>query len=520
MTLTIGSLFAGYGGLDLGIEAALDARTAWVSEIDPGACKVLATRFPHAPNLGDVTTIDWGTVPRVDIIAGGSPCQDLSTAGRRAGMTEGTRSNLWVAMREAIAHIQPTYVIWENVRGAYSATADSDLEPCAGCVGDGSGGGIAPLRALGRVLGDLSDLGFDAEWRGLRASDVGACHQRFRIFVLAWRRDAADADDAGLQGSHDPQGAAQAGLHGHPVAGAGRSGLTLLPTPRGTDGTKGGPNQRGSKGDLMLPSAVHQLLPTPVVTDAKGARNATSGRKEGSQHHSGTTLTDALVRTNQKGSHHADTSDSVPRQDLRDMREDVQPEAVQRTTGGPGALSVQAQLFAVVREHEERGDEGRPALACQETQGDELRELRYGGSSARPSHRPEPSEQRPREPDDALRLMPPEAALAGGSSEAAGVQSVGCGCPEWGHYAPAIHQHELASGRIAPPPTEVGPSGKPRLSARAVEWMMGLPAGWVTDIDDVSRASQLQMLGNGVVPQQAAAALRIMLSRASQEVAV
>ena len=137
MTLRIGSMFSGYLGLDMAVESVIDARTAWVADIDKGACKVLAHRLPDVPNLGDVTSIDWATVEPVDIITGGSPCQDLSTAGRRAGMTEGTRSNLWVAMREAIAHVQPTFVLWENVRGALSAHAASDLEPCEGCVGDG-----------------------------------------------------------------------------------------------------------------------------------------------------------------------------------------------------------------------------------------------------------------------------------------------------------------------------------------------------------------------------------------------
>lgn len=111
-------------------------------------------------------------------------CQDLSTAGRRAGMTDGTRSNLWVAMRDAIAALQPTYVVWENVRGALSAPASSVLEHCPGCMGDSRHRG-PDLRALGRVLGDLAELGFDAEWHSLRAADVGACHGRFRVFVLA-----------------------------------------------------------------------------------------------------------------------------------------------------------------------------------------------------------------------------------------------------------------------------------------------------------------------------------------------
>ena len=222
--LTIGSLFSGYGGLDRAAEEVFDARTVWVSDIDKGARKVLAHRYPDAPNLGDITTINWATVPRVDIITGGSPCQDLSHAGRRAGMTDGTRSNLWVAMREAIAQLKPTYVIWENVHGALSAEAASELEHCPGCMGDPRDRGPV-LRALGRVLGDLADLGFNAEWYGLPASDLGACHRRFRVFVLAY------ADGARLQGQPDQARTSPAERHGHPLAGVGRPDLTLLPTP-------------------------------------------------------------------------------------------------------------------------------------------------------------------------------------------------------------------------------------------------------------------------------------------------
>ena len=181
-------LCAGYGGLGLAVEDAFPgAELAWYSEFDPAPSKIMARHWPDAPNHGDMTAIDWTAVEPVDLISGGTPCQDLSHAGRRKGMTDGTRSNLWVAMREAIATIQPTYVVWENVRGAYSATADSDLEPCPGCMGN-TGNGEPVLRALGRVLGDLHDLGYDAQWRGLRAADVGAPHGRFRVFILARRR--------------------------------------------------------------------------------------------------------------------------------------------------------------------------------------------------------------------------------------------------------------------------------------------------------------------------------------------
>lgn len=191
--LKIGEVCAGYGGLGLAVETVFDAQLAWYSEFEKSASSIMATHWPEAPNLGDMTAVNWADVEPVDILSGGTPCQDLSHAGRRAGMTDGTRSNLWVAMREAIATIKPKYVVWENVRGAYSAKADSAMEQCAGCMGDD--GGTEPiLRALGRVLGDLADLGYDAEWRGLRAADAGAPHARFRVFILATRRNGIVAD--------------------------------------------------------------------------------------------------------------------------------------------------------------------------------------------------------------------------------------------------------------------------------------------------------------------------------------
>lgn len=146
-----GELCAGYGGLGLAVEEVFGAELAWYSEFDPAPSKIMEAHWPGVPNHGDMTAIDWGAVEPVDILSGGTPCQDLSHAGRRRGMTEGTRSNLWVAMREAIATIKPTYVVWENVRGAYSAAADSDLEQCPGCMGGGGDGSDTqpPLRALG-----------------------------------------------------------------------------------------------------------------------------------------------------------------------------------------------------------------------------------------------------------------------------------------------------------------------------------------------------------------------------------
>ena len=156
----IGSLFSGYGGLDMAVAQVTGAETAWVSDIDKGACKILAHRYPGIPNLGDITTVDWSAVEPVDILAGGFPCQDVSHAGKRAGIRPGTRSGLWEHFAYAIDQLKPSLVVIENVRGLLSASAHSDLEPCAWCVGDRPDG---HLRALGAVLGGLADVGI-AGW--------------------------------------------------------------------------------------------------------------------------------------------------------------------------------------------------------------------------------------------------------------------------------------------------------------------------------------------------------------------
>ena len=93
--LRIGSLFSGYGGLDLAVEHVLNAKTVWFSELNEPVARVFSRHWHDAPNLGAITTIDWSQVEPVDILIGGFPCQDVSTVGKRAGLAPGTRSGLW-----------------------------------------------------------------------------------------------------------------------------------------------------------------------------------------------------------------------------------------------------------------------------------------------------------------------------------------------------------------------------------------------------------------------------------------
>lgn len=183
--LRVGSLFSGYGGLDMAVRQVLGGRLAWVSDIDPGACAVLAHHHPDVPNLGDVSAIDWTAVDPVDVLCAGFPCQDISNAGRRAGI-QGARSGLWSHVADAIGVLRPRLVFLENVSALV-------------------------VRGLDRVLADLAALGLDAEWTTLRASEVGAPHRRERWFLLAWpaadpasnRRDEGRTEPARLVGRPD-----------------------------------------------------------------------------------------------------------------------------------------------------------------------------------------------------------------------------------------------------------------------------------------------------------------------------
>jgi DNA (cytosine-5)-methyltransferase 1 len=164
MTLTVGSLFSGIGGFDLGLERA-GMQVIWQSEIDEFASRVLKKHWPDVPNLGDITKVDWSEVERPDVICGGYPCQPFSQAGKRGG--ENDARHLWPAMHNAICVLRPRYALMENVRGHLSL-------------------------GFGRVLGDLAEIGYDAEWQIIPAAAVGALHKRDRVFIVAYPNDTGN----------------------------------------------------------------------------------------------------------------------------------------------------------------------------------------------------------------------------------------------------------------------------------------------------------------------------------------
>lgn len=170
MTLTFGSLFAGIGGFDLGFERA-GIQTRWQVEIDPSCRDILARHFPEAARYADVREVNGATLPPVDVIAFGSPCQDLSVAGQRCGMA-GERSGLYFEamrviqeMRDATDGRCPTLAVWENVEGALSSHAGRDF---------------------GAVLDALAECGaVDIGWSVLDSQYWGVAQRRRRVFVVA-----------------------------------------------------------------------------------------------------------------------------------------------------------------------------------------------------------------------------------------------------------------------------------------------------------------------------------------------
>lgn len=161
--LRVLDLFSGIGGFSLGLERTGGFETVAFCEIEPFCQKVLAKHWPGVPCYDDVRTLTAERLAAdgiaVDVICGGFPCQDISTAGKGAGLA-GKRSGLWSEIARLSGELRPSYVIVENVSALLG-------------------------RGLGTVLGDLAEIGYDAEWHCIPASAVGAPHRRDRVWIVA-----------------------------------------------------------------------------------------------------------------------------------------------------------------------------------------------------------------------------------------------------------------------------------------------------------------------------------------------
>jgi DNA (cytosine-5)-methyltransferase 1 len=414
MTIEVGSLSSGYGGLEMALAlwlgvSAIDVR--WHSEIDADASLVLKTHWPDVPNLGSFADEDfWDRAERVHLMCGGIPCQPFSAAGRQLG--EADARHLWPFWRRGIELHRPATVVFENVanltRGKMRATFDA-------------------------IVTDLLALGYDVRWCLLGACAVGAAHHRHRVFLLACRtRTTPNARQVTVQT-------------------CGQS-AAYLPTPSAVSygsNQGGGAGRTGPVRHSLDALARLELLPSPVARDA-------STRGEGSSEY-----------------------------------------WQQRRAGGfTGGVPLGAAL-ALLPTPAARSGDGRP----------------------RPLSSPDLAAARMdsgrRNLDDALALLPsPRASDGSNGGPNQGIASGDIALssavqPErWGKYTAAVARHTGVMGALPPEPTEIGPKGGRRLAAAFSEWLMMLPAGHLTSILD--RNPALARAGNGVVPLQAATALRLL----------
>lgn len=162
--LRVLDLFSGIGGFSLGLERTGGFETVALCEIEEFPRKELAKHWPEVPVFRDVRELKGSDVGPVDIICGGFPCQDISTSGTGQGL-DGERSGLWSEIARLAGDLRPSFIIVEN---------------SPNLLAGGNG------RWMGRVLGDLAALGYDAEWHVISAASVGAPHQRERVWIIAY----------------------------------------------------------------------------------------------------------------------------------------------------------------------------------------------------------------------------------------------------------------------------------------------------------------------------------------------
>jgi DNA (cytosine-5)-methyltransferase 1 len=379
MTLRIGSLCTGYGGLDTAVQEVFGGELAWVADNDPGAGKILACRYPAIRNVGDITAADWSGTDPVDLVCGGYPCQPDSDAGPRRGVED--ERFIWPSIADGLLKLRPAAVVFENVPGHLG-------------------------RGFPRVLADLAWLGYDVRWVTVRASDVGAPHKRARVFIYGQ-----------LGAMPVPPGAQVVGvLEGGAWRKPQESLFGAVPLTKMPPAGELASGMVWARDPAAPATAPWDLLPTPAARDWRSGQS------------------------------------NIMDRNARPLNEVIENLPLLKTPTAQLAVNGGSQDPAKRR----AGGHG-PTLA------------------------------------DQLETMPADGTTV-----------------DLGEYEPAVRRWEQIF-RPAPAPTAPGRGGKPRLSPAFPEWMMGLPAGHVTDVPGLTRKEQLHAIGNGVVRRQAAMALRILL---------
>lgn len=446
---TMGELCAGGGMLTRALENLFGVTSVWHAETDEAASKVLGHHWPDAPNLGDITNLAWNTLDPVDLLAAGFPCQPFSAAGKRGGSAD--ERHLWpTGVLPGIEALMPPVVVLENVPNLLT---------------------IESGRVFGQVLADLDRLGYITAWTVVGACKVGACHHRHRLFVLAVRDDdvAVPATDPVAARRGDVWLPTQQVLFGDadavkwPASGVVRAGL-MWPLPVETCGDNG-----------------VVLLPTPRVSATRTGRSAIVGSA------SSPSLEHTLELARGE----------VPRE-LRSL--DEAPESWQllptptaslgRSTGFPSRQTSQERMGAGKRFLDAALALLPTPVASDGTGGPDYAMTAQGSPDLRTvvTMFPTPTAR------DARRGAGRPFTEGRPLSEVVALLPSQLG--QFGKYELAVRRHESAFNLPVPAPVEPNRRGNPRLTAAFPEWMMGLPAGYITDV--VDRADALRIAGNGV----------------------
>lgn len=498
MSLRIGSLFSGCAGLDLAVEHVFGARTVWHSEIDAAPSKILAHHYPTVPNHGDVTRIDWAQVEPVDILTGGFPCQPFSAAGKRDG--ENDERHLWPYVLEAIRALRPKYTILENVAGLRSIGGQFDDDTPLRCVCGWTGrrGGVHYREVHkvrdrdghpgGRGHGDegpgspdspARDVWGDPDYTG---TEEPAAREDHHLDAQRERGRTLPDED---QSAPNPEGRTGTDRDGDRVA-ADLPGENREPRPLSVDSRELDPSP-GTEGS---PDVTERSWSGSVGTDGTCAVCPACGRDVGDE--SGGPVFRSGLGTVYR--------------DLASIGMHVRWTSIRASdVGAPHhrerifILATPADTASVGREWGKVQLDGAPVVVAGIGQGTGG-QLPAGGR-----------------PDDVLVLPTPTASDGTGGGQHPDKRvghsrqlidyALEADTPAWGKYASAIRRWEHHT-RPAPNPTTPNRNGRPHLNAAFAEWMMGYSAGWVTDpAIGLTRGDQLKVIGNGVCPPQAVAAL-------------
>jgi len=387
--ITVGSLFAGIGGLELGLERTGGFKTVWQVENNPYAIRVLEKHWPKVHRWDDVKTFPpKGGDMRVELICGGFPCQDISNAGKRAGI-DGERSGLWAEFARIIGVLRPRFVLVENVSALL-------------------------IRGIDRVLGDLATLGYDAEWESIPAAAVGAPHIRERVFILGMDRNASgpgnDPQRRILGGSDSWAQRICDSISDTEYGGISeRRGIEDAPE----DCESGGISRDDGEGSEEQKEKVFPNAIRPISQSGTRGRRIREG---GASIDGGQWATEPnvggspdgfpvwLERHIGKGMSYEESQRAIEK--LRKLWNRNAAESVWGTIGGLDRISQAEILFAFVRKYENDIDQARLLLASPQAFEKCVRIMRGETEAPGPPHRPGHHQQPTGKHPDPLQVVP------------------------------------------------------------------------------------------------------------------